>query len=140
MVFCNVAGVAVLSLVVLTSCASREAKPIEDLTGARDVSIYTLRSLQGTRDGDRLDVKALYGNGVEGVTVDLVFKVTPPTRLESGSWSGLGGKGSVQERSVTFLGGQSGPPSIGGRFALIGPEGTAVYLVSIPLQPLKNPL
>ena len=134
------AGVAVLSIVLLTSCASKEARPIEDLTGARDLSMHALRSLQGTRDGDRLDVKALYGNGVEALTVDLVFKVTPPTRLESGSWSGFGGKGIVEQRSVTFLGGQSGPPSIGGRFALMGPDGTAAYLVSIPLQPLKNPL
>ena len=122
------------------SCSSPPDKPVEDLTGAQDVSMFTLKSLQGTRDGDRLDVRALFGDVSGELKLDLDFKVTPPTRLESGNWIGLGGKGPVRERSVTFLGGQSGPPSIGGRFYLIGQDGRVIYRVSIPLQPLKDPL
>jgi hypothetical protein len=46
----------------------------------------------------------------------------------------------VRERSSTFLGGQSEPPSIGGRFDLIGSGGRPLYRIAIPLQPLNNPL
>jgi hypothetical protein len=70
----------------------------------------------------------------------LHFTVSPPTHLASGTWSGLGGEGSVRERSVTFLGGQSGPPSLGGQFDLIGSDNTLQYRVAIPLQPLKDRL
>lgn len=72
--------------------------------------------------------------------MDLQFTVGVPTSLKSGTWTGLGSGGIVKERSVTFLGGQSGPPSIGGRFDLIAPDGRAQYRVNIPLQELKNKL
>jgi hypothetical protein len=130
----------VFGLAVLTSCASQPAKPLEDLGGGRDVSRFALTSLKGTRDGDRLDVRAAFGDGSGELMVDLHFTVTPPTRLDRGTWRGLGREGSVKERSVTFLGGQSGPPSIGGRFDLVGSDGGPLYRVSIPLQVLKNPL
>jgi hypothetical protein len=90
------------------------------------------RLAAGTRDADRLDVQAVYSHGSGHLTVDLNFRVTPPTRLESGTWSGLGGEGAVRERSSTFLGGQSGPPSIGGRFDLLAPDGKPLYRVTIP--------
>jgi hypothetical protein len=48
--------------------------------------------------------------------------------------------GSVQERSSTFLGGQSGPPSIGGSFDLVGPAGQPLYRIRIPVQPLDKPI
>ena len=66
--------------------------------------------------------------------------MTPPTQLESGTWNGLGGEGAVHERASTFLGGQSGPPSIGGSFDLLAPDGRPLYRVAIPVQPLKDPL
>jgi hypothetical protein len=46
----------------------------------------------------------------------------------------------VRQRSVTFLGGQSGSPSIGGRFDLIGTDNRPQYRVTIPLQELRQPL
>jgi hypothetical protein len=131
---------AVVSLVILTGCGSRATNPVEDLGGAQDVSTFALRSLKGTRDGELLEVRALYGDDSRSLSVALRFKVTPPARLESGTWSGLASEGGVRERSVTFLGGQSGPPSIGGRFDLIGPDNRILYRVTIPLQELKHPL
>ena len=85
-------------------------------------------------------MQVVYGDGSRQLRADLRFKVTPPTRLESGTWMGLAGQGSVEQRAVIFLGGQSGPPSVGGRFDLIGPDQRALYRVNIPLQPLKDPL
>jgi hypothetical protein len=132
--------VAATSLMILAACARQPARPVEDLGGGRDVSQFTLTSLKGTRNGDRLDVQAVYSDGSGHLTVDLHFRVTPPTRLESGTWNGLGNEGGVRERASTFLGGQSGPPSIGGRFDLLAPDGQPRYRVTISLQPLKDRL
>lgn len=131
---------APLLLLMIAGCASRSTQPVEKLDGTNDVSTFTLQSLKGTRDGERLDVSALYGDGSRSLSVNLRFQVTPPARLESGTWMGLAEKGLVRERSVTFLGGQSGPPSIGGRFDLAGPDNRTLYRVTIPLQELKHPL
>ena len=125
---------------ILAACTRQPPRPVEDLGGGRDASQFELTTLKGTRDGERLDVKAVYSSGSDHITVDLHFRVTPPTRLESGTWNGLAKEGAVRERSSTFLGGQSGPPSLGGRFDLLAPDGQPLYRVTIPLQPLKNPL
>jgi hypothetical protein len=133
-------ALAVWGFVIFTGCGSRPSDPVEDLGGAQAVANFALRSLQGTRDGERLEVRALYGDGSRDLSVRLHFRVTPPARLESGAWTGLAGEGHVRERSVTFLGGQSGPPSIGGRFDLIGPSHRPLYRITIPLQELKRGL
>jgi hypothetical protein len=36
-----------------------------------------------------------------------------------------------------FLGGQDGPPSIGGRFDLLDPTGAAEYRITVPTTELK---
>lgn len=131
---------AALSVVLLIACGSRQMKPVEDLSGTRDAADFALTSLKGTRNGERVAVQAVYRAGSRSLTVDLLFRLTPQAKLERGTWAGLAGEGSVQERSVTFLGGQSGPPSIGGRFDLIGSGDKAIYRVTIPLQPLKDTL
>jgi hypothetical protein len=115
-------------------------KPVESLGGTGNVSAFELTSLKGTRDGERLEVHALYGNGPQSLTVRLQFNVTPPAKLTAGTWTGLDGNGDVRERSVTFLGGQSSGPSIGGRFDLVGPDSRPLYRITIPLQELKQRL
>src|SRR4051794_35177416 len=104
------------ALVLFLGCRSRSANPVEDPSGTQDVSRFVLRSLQGTRDGELLDVRASYGDESRTLRLGLHLRVTPPARLESGTWTGPSGEGTVRQRSVTFLGGQSGPPSIGGSF------------------------
>ena len=104
------------------------------------MSAFALKSLKGTRDGENLQVQALFGDGTETLLVRLQVNVTPPARLASGTWSGIGAEGAVQQRSVTFLGGQSSAPSLGGRFDLIGPDDRPLYRISIPLQEIKRPL
>jgi hypothetical protein len=138
--FHNWATVPLASLIILAGCRSEPSKAVESLSGTHDVSAFVLKSLKGIRDGERLEVHALYGDGAQTLTVRLHFNVTPPARLTSGTWTGLAAKGEVQQRSITFLGGQSGPPSIGGRFDLIGPDDRPLYRVTIPLQELKQPL
>jgi hypothetical protein len=90
-----------MSLLVLAGCRGRDTKPVEDVGGGRSVSRFVLWSIAGTRNGDRLNVRAVFDE-VEGesITVDLRFAVGMPTRLESGTWNGLGTGGGVRERSV----------------------------------------
>ena len=131
---------AVVTLVLLAGCGREPDKPVEDLGGGNDVSRFALTSLHGTRDGDLLAVRALFGDGMSEIRLDLRFRIAVPTRLESGTWRGLSGEGRVRERSVTFLGGQSGAPSVGGRFDLLNPDDSPRYRVTIPVQPLDHPL
>ena len=138
--FHNLPAVPVASLIILIGCGSEPSKPVESLSGTHDTSAFVLRSLKGTRDGERLEVHALYGDGSQSLIVRLHFNVTPPAKLASGTWTDAAVKGEVRQRSITFLGGQSGAPSIGGRFDLIGPDDRPLYRVTIPLQELKRPL
>jgi hypothetical protein len=130
----------VLGLMLASGCARKPNHPVEDLSGASDLSGFALLSLKGTRDGERLKVEASFGQSSPSLTVLLDFKVDPQAQLQSGSWTGLDGSGLVEERATTFLGGQSGPPSLGGRFDLMSKDHRARYRISIPLQPLRDRL
>ena len=130
----------VVCLLLVSACTRPPARVFEDLGGGQDVSAFALKSIRGTRDGERLDVRALFGDESRTVAVVLQFKINPQARLETGSWSGLNTQGSVDERSTTFLGGQSEPPSIGGRFDLVGEDRLPLYRITIPLQPLTERL
>ena len=97
--------------------------------------------MRGTRDGDHLDAEAAFTDGSSTISVKMSFTIGAPTKLKSGRWQWLrdGGltSGIVTERSVMFLGGQDGPPSLGGRFDLLDPAGVAKYRITIPTTGLK---
>jgi hypothetical protein len=133
-------GVLILCL-VLAGCG-RPARPLlQDLSGREDLSRFKLQAVRGLRDGDRLATQVLISDSSSILTLDLHFAIGSPTTLESGTWkwSRPGGllNGTVSARSVTFLGGQDDPPSIGGTFDLTGPGGYA-YRVTIPLTVLPR--
>lgn len=131
-------------IVFVAACARPSKPPVEDLRGRENLSTYVLRQIRGTRDGDRLDAEAKFVDGSSTLTVAMRFAIGAPTRLSSGSWqwARAGGltKGTLAERSVMFLGGQDGPPSIGGRFDLLDSAGIAEYRVTIPTTELKMKL
>ena len=129
-----------LLCLVLMHCSKKNYPPVENLGGGHDVSQFALTSLTGTRSGERFDARVIFGDGVSRLSVDLSFRVGVPVKLDSGKWSKLGDGGTVRERSVTFLGGQSGPPSLGGRFDLLDLSGETAYRITIPLQPMKDRL
>jgi len=130
--------------VFLWACATPPKPPVEDLSGRENLSLFTLAQLRGTRNGDRLDAEAKFEDGSSTFTVEMRFVIGTPTRLQSGRWQRTRGSaltsGSVAERSVMFLGGQDGPPSIGGRFDLLDPSGAAEYRITIPATELKTKL
>ena len=102
---------------------------------------FALVQMRGTRDGDRLGAEAKFSDGSSTLTVEMRFAVGAPTKLKSGRWQwtsdSLQGSGGVAERSVMFLGGQDGPPSIGGSFDLLDATGAAKYRITIPTTELK---
>ena len=130
-----------VTLLLLSACARPQRHPLEDPSGHEDLSRFTIQSVQGVRDGDRLTSQVLISDSSSILTLDLHFAVGSPTTLQSGDWRwsrpGRLQNGTVTARSVTFLGGQDGPPSIGGTFDLVG-AGDAIYRVTIPLTVLPR--
>ena len=126
---------------LLAACGKSKRAPVEDLSGRESLSYFKLFSLRGSRNGDRLDSQAIFSDSSSILTVEMRFTVGPNTTLASGTWRWTRNNrelsGVVRERSVTFLGWQDGPPSLGGTFDLLGQDGTAQYRVTIPLTELK---
>ena len=125
---------------MMVGCTHRDRRPLEDLSGHEDLSRFTIQSVRGVRDGDRLAAKVLISDSSSILTLDLHFAIGSPTTLASGTWQwsrpGRLLNGTVSARSVTFLGGQDGPPSIGGTFDLSGAG--AGYRVNLPLTVLPR--
>jgi len=134
--------VLILGVVLLAACGETKRVAVRDLASQENLSSFTLHSLAGTRDGDRLRAQAIFSDSSSILTVEMLFAIGSPTTLEAGTWrwsrSGQLLTGAVAARSVTFLGGQDGPPSIGGTFDLLGSNGVARYRVNIPVTQLKT--
>jgi hypothetical protein len=129
--------------VLVAGCGSSKRPVLEDLAGHEDLSLFRVQSVRGTRDGDRLAVQAIISDSSSILTVQMHFAVGSPTKLESGTWrwsrNGRDLNGPVSARSVTFLGGQDGPPSIGGTFDLVVDAPiSAIYRLTIPLTELRE--
>jgi hypothetical protein len=136
---------ALLSLTIFLAACSRPPRPpVEDVSGRENLSSFTLGQIRGTRNGDRLDAEASFIDGSSTLTVSMRFAVGAPTKLASGQWqwtrNGQVMSGAIAERSVMFLGGQDGPPSIGGRFDLLDATGKAQYRINIPTTQLQTRL
>lgn len=126
----------------MAACGGTKRAAVQDLAGHDDLALFSVHSMAGTRDGGRLHAQAIFSDSSSILTVEMHFAVGSPTRLESGAWRWPRGgqllSGGVVSRSVTFLGGQDGPPSIGGTFDLLGADGVARYRVNIPVTQLKT--
>ena len=130
-----------LLLLFLAGCLGNRPA-VEDLSGNQDLSLFKLQFVRGVRDGDRLNTEALISDSSSLLTIDMTFAIGSPTKLDSGTWhwtrNNMNETGNMSARSVTFLGGQDGPPSIGGSFDLLNPDGLHVYRVNIPVTELKR--
>ena len=134
---------AVCCFFALAGCGPSKRPVLEDPARQEDLSLFRIQSLRGTRDGDRLAVQAVISDSSSILTVQMHFAVGSPTKLESGTWrwsrNGRDLNGPVSARSVTFLGGQDGPPSIGGAFDLTADAPSpAIYRLNIPLTELRE--
>ncbi len=137
----TVASLVCCCTIMLGSGCTRSQKSVlVDLSGRENLSFFKLGTVGGTRDGDRLSVQALITDSASMLNLTMRFRIGTPTALEQGSWrwlrNGQVREGRIEARSVTFLGGQDGPPSIGGIFDLIGNSGSAQYQVNLPTTTL----
>ena len=134
----------VLAIMALAGCGAAKGPLLTDLGNGQNLTFFKLDSLRGTRDGDRLDARALFTDTSAMVTLNLHFEITPTARLTVGTWESNRGNrrssGNVNAKSVDFLGGQSGPPSIGGTYELVNAQGVPEYRVRIPMTELKEGL
>jgi len=132
----------VLFCALLLAACGAKRPAVEDLATHADLSLFKLHSLRGTRDGDRLQAQAVFSDSSSILTMEMHFAIGSPTTLESGTWQWARNNqmlsGSVSARSVTFLGGQDGPPSIGGVYDLRDTSGVARYRVAIPTTALPE--
>ena len=128
---------------LLSSCRNIEEATIENLQEESTLTDYQMISLEGRRDGDRLPVRLVFEAPSSNLRLDLLFRIGVATRLESGQyhWEGqdevLGGP--VRASSVTFLGGQSDNPNLGGVFQLLSASGEPIYKVTLPTSEVKRP-
>jgi hypothetical protein len=131
----------IFCVLLLAACGAKRPA-VEDLTTHEDLSLFKLHSLRGTRDGDRLQAQAVFSDSSSILTMEMHFAIGSPTTLESGTWRWSRNNqmlsGSIAARSVMFLGGQDGPPSIGGVYDLRDPGGMARYRVTIPVTALPE--
>ncbi len=116
---------------------------IETLPQGKALNGYRVESVSGVRDGDKLEARVLLVAGSDSLEMQLRFRIGVPTRLERGRyrWSqgGETKEGAVSEKSVTFLGGQSDRPNLGGVFDLRSPDGVPKYRVRLPTVEVARP-
>jgi len=130
-------------LLFLTHCRNIEEATIENLQVESTLTDYEMISLTGRRDGERLPVRLVFKAPSSNLRMDLLFRIGVPTRLESGQyhWERQDEvlEGLVRSSSVTFLGGQSDNPNLGGVFQLLSAGGDPIYKVTLPTSEVKRP-
>lgn len=128
-------------LFLFLSCQKAEETTIEDLRADGALTEAQLISVTGRRDGDFLPVRVVFEVSASKLVLDLRVRIGVPTRLESGQYSWEQDKklleGRVRARSVTFLGGQSDHPNLGGVFELLSADGSPLYKVVLPVAEVR---
>ena len=131
------------SLLLFTDCRNIEEAVIEDLREESRLTDYRMISLTGVRDGDLLPVRVVFKAWSSNLLLDFRFRIGFPTRLEWGQYYWKQDdkilEGQVRARSVTFLGGQSDNPNLGGVFELLAADGAAIYKVTVPTSEVNPP-
>ena len=99
-------------------------------------------SIDGVRDGEKIRVTYLYGGAGDAVLeMELVVVVDPRPSLDTGSWFYRGptgqAEGTVAPKSLKFLGGQGGAPSVGGTF-ILNDGGKPRFKVVLPPTPVRK--
>ena len=131
-----VSALAVLLFAMTSGCANKEAR-VERIDGSQAVAVpLKLESMAGTRDGESVTAVPFFTNGADSVRMDLQVRLGPPISFVSGTYrADVGGhmnEGPVICDSLSFQGGQTALPSVGGVFRLQDSNGHTVYRVSLP--------
>ena len=107
------------------------------------VGPVVVESMFGVRDGPDVRATGVFTQGQDRMTLSLEFILDNPTRFVRGRQnSGISGQlieSPVFAESVTFLGGQSDGPSIGGVFLFENPTDGSRYRLRFPPILLDSP-
>ncbi len=130
-----------VALAMGCSCSGLSEPVIESAGTGQPLAIW-LRSLTGARDGGTLRANAVFTGEAGRLELTMAFELGVPTTMTAGSYQGeiqeVPVKGGIRARSVTFLGGQSDRPSLGGSFSLLGPDGAELYRLKLPTLPVER--
>ena len=134
---------SVLWLLSLAACSQPGQAAVESLEGGAAAPLeLRLASLTGARDGGLLRAQIRFEGEAGWLAMELEFELGVPTRLSRGSYEGeISGhrrQGGVASRSVTFLGGQSDRPNLGGVFTLLSGDGSQRYRVRLPTSVVQR--
>ena len=132
--------VVVLALLSLIGCANDEYR-FERIDGAQAITLpLKLDGIRGVRDGGSVKAEARFTDGADVLTMNITLQLVPPPEFRSGRYEGtIGGKaiaGQVECPSITFFGGQSDQPSVGGVFILKDEQNRPVYRIRMPATPM----
>jgi hypothetical protein len=98
--------------------------------------------LYGVRDGAMVKAEGRFVDGNDSVMMNIVVFLRPPAEFQSGTYQAtIGGtmhSGSVECPSLSFQGGQTALPSVGGIFVLKDESNRPLYRVRIPATTLKR--
>jgi len=130
-------------LLASASDCSRSQFQFERIDGNSSKEVpLKLTGLQGARDGATVHVQASFADGKDTGQMALVLELNPTAECRSGTHrveiAGQTTEGSVECSSVSFLGGQNAPPSVGGVFILKDAQSRPVYRVRIPTTPMSR--
>jgi len=126
----------------IAGCANAEYR-FDRIEGDRSSAMpLKFEGLYGVRDGATVKVEGRFADGADRVTMNLVLYLRPPAEFRSGTYQAtIGGKmtsGSVECPSLTFQGGQTALPTVGGVFIFKDELNRPVYRITIPATNLQS--
>ena len=132
----------ILTSFLLVACAHDEYR-FERVDGAQITALpFKFEGVRGVRDGASVNAEARFTDGADLLTMNIALYLVPPPEFRSGMYEGtIGGKvikGQVDSPSITFFGGQSDQPSVGGVFILKDDQNRPVYRIRIPATPMTR--
>ena len=129
---------------VIAGCVSSEYR-FERVEGSQLILLpLKFDSLYGTRDGYSVNVEARFTDGHDFAQMSLALHLGIPAQFTSGTYritiGGRSSEGKVDSESVSFLGGQTALPSVGGVYILKDAQDRPAYRVKMPPTPVKRRL
>jgi hypothetical protein len=129
-------------MMCLLGCLNTENR-FERIDGDRYVALpLKLDGFYGVRDGSLVKAEARFVDGNDMVTMNMTLFLRPPAEFQSGTYqaviAGMMKSGSVECPSLTFQGGQTALPTVGGVFILKDENNRPLYRVRIPATTLTG--
>ncbi len=133
----------ILFVLSIASCAPSGPR-LERADGAAwvDVAPLELRSIDGSRDGERVEARIYLAGDAFDFRLAFEIVLGPPASFVRGTHesviAGERSAGPLSAEYVDFLGGQNAAPSVGGVFIVEVPETGARYRLRVPATPIRR--